>query len=219
MRIVLDTNVLVSALITKGAPPDRLYQAWLRNEIELVTSAAQIDELADVPVAFQASQIRRSRRCRRACFGHPSARNRDPRHAGSETFSGPEGRRHPCRGRRRRSRTRGFRRQAGNSGAPGDSRNSNPHPARSTANRARSVGRREILTTAGRHSVRRTDSPGAHVDPGAIRSLFVSDFQALQTDTTCPVQPHAQDAVFCSSTSAWARCNSSHGAQCSSLGI
>ena len=48
MRIVLDTNVLVSALITQGTPPDQLYQAWLRNEIELVTSAAQIDELTDV---------------------------------------------------------------------------------------------------------------------------------------------------------------------------
>ena len=48
MRIVLDTNVLVSALITRGTPPDQLYQAWLRNEIELVTSSAQIDELADV---------------------------------------------------------------------------------------------------------------------------------------------------------------------------
>ena len=48
MRVVLDTNVLVSALITRGTPPDQLYQAWLRNEIELVTSAAQIDELADV---------------------------------------------------------------------------------------------------------------------------------------------------------------------------
>jgi len=48
VRIVLDTNVLVSALITKDTPPDRLYQAWLRNEIELVTCAAQIDELTDV---------------------------------------------------------------------------------------------------------------------------------------------------------------------------
>ena len=46
--MVLDSNVLVSALITKGTPPDQLYQAWLRNEIELVTCAAQIDELADV---------------------------------------------------------------------------------------------------------------------------------------------------------------------------
>lgn len=48
MRVVLDTNILVSALITKGTPPDLLYQAWLRNEIELVTSAAQIDEVTDV---------------------------------------------------------------------------------------------------------------------------------------------------------------------------
>ena len=48
MRIVLDTNILVSALITKGTPPDQLYQAWLRNEVELVTSAAQIDEVTDV---------------------------------------------------------------------------------------------------------------------------------------------------------------------------
>ena len=48
MRVVLDNNVIVSALVTRGTPPDRLYQAWLRNEIELVTSTAQIDELADV---------------------------------------------------------------------------------------------------------------------------------------------------------------------------
>ncbi len=48
MRVVLDTNILVSALITKGTPPDQLYQAWLRGEIELVTSAAQIEEVADV---------------------------------------------------------------------------------------------------------------------------------------------------------------------------
>ena len=45
---MLDTNVLVSALITKGTPPDQLYQAWLRNKIELVTSAAQIDEVSEV---------------------------------------------------------------------------------------------------------------------------------------------------------------------------
>ena len=48
MRVVLDTNILVSALITKGTPPDQLYQAWLRNEIELVTSTAQIDEVLNV---------------------------------------------------------------------------------------------------------------------------------------------------------------------------
>ena len=48
MRVVLDANVLIGALITKGTPPDNLYQAWLRGEIELVTSSAQIRELADV---------------------------------------------------------------------------------------------------------------------------------------------------------------------------
>ena len=48
MRIVLDTNILIGALITKDTPPDRLYQAWLRGEIELVTSNAQIAELTEV---------------------------------------------------------------------------------------------------------------------------------------------------------------------------
>lgn len=48
MRVVLDTNILVSALITKGTPPDQLYQAWLGKKLELVTSVAQIDEITDV---------------------------------------------------------------------------------------------------------------------------------------------------------------------------
>ena len=48
MRIVLDTNILISALITSGTPPDRLYHAWLRDDFELVTSEAQIDEVRDV---------------------------------------------------------------------------------------------------------------------------------------------------------------------------
>lgn len=48
MRVVLDTNVLISALITSGTPPDTLYRAWLRGDFDLVTSAAQIAEIADV---------------------------------------------------------------------------------------------------------------------------------------------------------------------------
>lgn len=48
VRVVLDTNILISALIVKGTPPDRLYQAWLLGDIELVTSDAQIDELTNV---------------------------------------------------------------------------------------------------------------------------------------------------------------------------
>ncbi len=48
MRVVLDTNILISALITKGTPPDNLYQAWLNGEIEVVMTAAQIAEIRDV---------------------------------------------------------------------------------------------------------------------------------------------------------------------------
>lgn len=48
MRIVLDTNILIAALITKDTPPDRLYQAWLNSEFGLVTSTAQMAEVATV---------------------------------------------------------------------------------------------------------------------------------------------------------------------------
>ncbi len=48
VRAVLDTNILVSALITKGTPPEQLYQAWLRGKIKLATSDEQIAELSEV---------------------------------------------------------------------------------------------------------------------------------------------------------------------------
>lgn len=48
MRVVLETNILIGALITKDTPPDRLYRAWLRGEIGLVISTAQLAEIADV---------------------------------------------------------------------------------------------------------------------------------------------------------------------------
>ena len=48
MRVLLDTNILIGALITKGTPPDGLYQGWLRGEFDLVTSAAQMAEIANV---------------------------------------------------------------------------------------------------------------------------------------------------------------------------
>ena len=48
MRVVLDTNILISALITRNTPPDKLYQAWLRGEIGLVISDAQVAEIYDV---------------------------------------------------------------------------------------------------------------------------------------------------------------------------
>lgn len=48
VRVVLDTNILIGALITRDTPPDALYRAWLRGAFEVVTSRAQLAELAVV---------------------------------------------------------------------------------------------------------------------------------------------------------------------------
>ena len=45
MRVVLDTNVLLSALISAHGPPDTIYRAWRAARFEIVTSVAQLDEL------------------------------------------------------------------------------------------------------------------------------------------------------------------------------
>jgi putative PIN family toxin of toxin-antitoxin system len=48
MRVILDTNVLLGALISPMGPPDLIYRAWRASRFELVTSAAQLDELRRV---------------------------------------------------------------------------------------------------------------------------------------------------------------------------
>jgi putative PIN family toxin of toxin-antitoxin system len=48
MRIVLDTNILCSALLTPGGSADRLYRAWRERVFDLVTSAEQLDEFRRV---------------------------------------------------------------------------------------------------------------------------------------------------------------------------
>jgi hypothetical protein len=48
MRVILDTNVLLGALISPHGPPDAIYRAWRAARFELVTSAAQLDELRRV---------------------------------------------------------------------------------------------------------------------------------------------------------------------------
>lgn len=45
MRVVLDTDILLSALLSPYAPPHRIYEAWRRRRFELVTTAVQLDEL------------------------------------------------------------------------------------------------------------------------------------------------------------------------------
>ncbi|QFG77314.1 putative toxin-antitoxin system toxin component, PIN family [Acidithiobacillus sp. 'AMD consortium'] len=48
MRVILDTNVLLGALISPHGPPDTIYRAWRAARFELVTSTAQLDELRRV---------------------------------------------------------------------------------------------------------------------------------------------------------------------------
>lgn len=48
MRVILDTNVLIAALIKPDGAPDAIYNAWHSGVFELVTSAVQMDELRRV---------------------------------------------------------------------------------------------------------------------------------------------------------------------------
>lgn len=45
MRVVLDSNVLLSALISPHGPPDVIYRAWRAARFEIVTSTVQLEEL------------------------------------------------------------------------------------------------------------------------------------------------------------------------------
>jgi hypothetical protein len=48
MRVILDTNVLVSALLVKGSAPARIVDAWIEGRFLLVTSDAQLEEFRRV---------------------------------------------------------------------------------------------------------------------------------------------------------------------------
>lgn len=48
MRVVLDTNILVSAGISAGGDCDQIVQAALRGEIQLVVSPGIVEEYLDV---------------------------------------------------------------------------------------------------------------------------------------------------------------------------
>ena len=48
MRVILDSNILIAALITRGTPPDRLYETWRDGRFTLITSELQIEELRRV---------------------------------------------------------------------------------------------------------------------------------------------------------------------------
>ena len=45
MRVVLDTNILVSALIAPAGKPAAIYNAWVEGKFTLLTCVAHLDEL------------------------------------------------------------------------------------------------------------------------------------------------------------------------------
>jgi uncharacterized protein len=45
MRVVLDSNIFISALISKSGAPFLVYKAWQKRRIDLVCAVEQIDEL------------------------------------------------------------------------------------------------------------------------------------------------------------------------------
>lgn len=45
MRVVLDTNILISSLIARGSTTDAIVEAWWNRSFTLLTCAEQIEEL------------------------------------------------------------------------------------------------------------------------------------------------------------------------------
>lgn len=45
MRVVLDSNILLSALISPHRAPHRIYAAWRARRFELVTCPTQLEEI------------------------------------------------------------------------------------------------------------------------------------------------------------------------------
>ncbi len=48
MRLLLDTNIVVSGLLSPKGAPGRLVRAWLDGRYDLITSEEQLDELRRV---------------------------------------------------------------------------------------------------------------------------------------------------------------------------
>ena len=48
MRVILETNVLVSALLTRRTPPSALYDYWRAGRFALISCEQQLDEIRRV---------------------------------------------------------------------------------------------------------------------------------------------------------------------------
>jgi predicted nucleic acid-binding protein len=54
MRVILDSNVLLSALISPHGAPHAIYAAWLKNRFELITCSEHRSMRFSGPAAIQA---------------------------------------------------------------------------------------------------------------------------------------------------------------------
>jgi hypothetical protein len=45
MLVILDSNILFSALVSPNNPPHRIYQAWQQGVFELITCTEQLQEI------------------------------------------------------------------------------------------------------------------------------------------------------------------------------
>lgn len=48
MIVILDTNILISALLTRSTPPDQLYAAWRSELFHMATCEQQLEEIRQV---------------------------------------------------------------------------------------------------------------------------------------------------------------------------
>jgi putative PIN family toxin of toxin-antitoxin system len=48
VRIILDTNILLSGLMSSGCVPSRVVEAWLDHRFVLISHVIQLDELREV---------------------------------------------------------------------------------------------------------------------------------------------------------------------------
>ena len=48
MRVILDTNILLSAVMRRDTPPAKLYSAWRAGRFTLLTCELQLGEIRDV---------------------------------------------------------------------------------------------------------------------------------------------------------------------------
>lgn len=48
MRVILDTNILLSAMMVRGSPPDRIYRAWSARHFDLVCCEQIFAEIREV---------------------------------------------------------------------------------------------------------------------------------------------------------------------------